>query len=114
LEPTAFYTPHYPSISCLLVVKGLRIGHIVAGMSSSLRLMVFCSASLHRSTSIRVHWPRIKLLAIESTSAQNKEDCQEQTASLLNKEDKVQADSQVKKLLAALTVIFWNKGCWSF
>lgn len=32
-----------------------------------------------------IQWPRRELLAIESTSAQNKEDCQEQTASLLNK-----------------------------
>jgi hypothetical protein len=44
---------------------------------------------MEKSCPGRVHWPRIKLLAIESTSAQNKEDCQEQTASLLNKEDKV-------------------------
>jgi len=48
-----------------------------------------------------IHWPgRKNILAIENTSAQNKEDSQEQTASLLNKEDKVQADSQVKNLLA--------------
>jgi hypothetical protein len=62
------------------------------------------SSVMEKSCPGRVQWPRIKLLAIESTSAQNKEDCQEQTASLLNKEDKVQADSQVKKLLALANI----------
>ena len=68
------------------------------------------SSVMEKSCPGRVHWPRIKLLAIESTSAQNKEDCQEQTASHLNKEDKVQADSQVKKLLALANIHTFKDG----
>jgi primase-polymerase (primpol)-like protein len=69
------------------------------------------SSPLHEDPQLfELHWPRIKLLAIESTSAQNKEDCQEQTASLLNKEDKVQADSQVKTLLALANIHTFKDG----
>lgn len=57
-----------------------------------------------------IQWPRRELLAIESTSAQNKEDCQEQTASLLNKEDKVQVGGQVKKLLALANIHTFEDG----